>query len=82
MGKRFTEKGFYFEDAEKTILVGCSNEIAGILKIPATTVTIGEEAFTENRAITDIDFSACTNLKTIEISIITVRLIAQSIKKL
>lgn len=66
MGKRFTEKGLYFADAEKTILIGCSNAIEGILKIPTTTVTIGKEAFTENRTITGIDFSECKNLKAIE----------------
>ncbi len=58
MGKRFTEKGFYFEDAGKTILIGCSDAKAGLVKIPATVVVIEAAAFRGRGTITDIDFSA------------------------
>lgn len=70
MGKQISSKKVStLRMPKKQSLKSAVAMIAGILKIPATTVIhVGEEALLK-RAITDIDFSACTNLKTTKWSI-------------
>jgi len=61
-----TSGGFYFADATKTVLLGSDGTHTGTIHIPPTVVTIVSKAFYWNTAITDLDFAACTALKTIE----------------